>query len=146
MTIEVFMDNYGIKKKETVISWIKKGYILGADFSANKVPDSARPPYTKARAKKVDAIYLSIVEATRRRLHVLPQIYKICPDEFNNYITQLENAGLIVRRVSDGITYYDLAVSATRLNKKFILDAIERCSKGIAEGVTTALLGHVNPK
>ena len=33
----------------TVMNWIAKGYVPGADM--NYIPDSAREPYTAARAK-----------------------------------------------------------------------------------------------
>ena len=57
MTIDTFMNNYGIKKKETVIKWILENLIPGADLASDHVPNSARPPYTKARVKDVDSIY-----------------------------------------------------------------------------------------
>ena len=34
----------------TVMNWIAKGYVPGADM--NYIPDSAREPYTAARAKR----------------------------------------------------------------------------------------------
>ena len=76
MTIDMFMNNYGIKKKETVIIWILENLIPGANLATDYVPDSARPPYTKARVKDADSIYCSIVAASRKRYHVLPKTYK----------------------------------------------------------------------
>ena len=140
MTIDTFKYNYGIKKKETVIKWILENLIPGADLGADYVPDSARPPYTKARAKDADSIYCSIVTASRKRYHVLPKIYKICDDEFNGYINRLAEANLISIRVTDNITYYDTTLTAQNCNRKFILEAIEVCAKGISEGVITAVL------
>ena len=140
MTIDTFMNNYGIKKKETVIKWIMENLIPGADLVSNYVPDSARPPYTKARAKDAHSIYYSIVDASRKRYHVLPQIYKMCEDEFNGYINRLAEANLIAIRVTDNITYYDTPLPATNCNKKFILEAIAACSRGLSEGATTAVL------
>lgn len=48
MTIKEFAVKYGVLEI-TVMSWIEQGYIPGAhdDF----VPNSARKPYTQARAK-----------------------------------------------------------------------------------------------
>ena len=138
--IDNFMNNYGIKKKETVIKWILENLIPGADLVSDYVPDSARPPYTKARAKNVNSIYYSIVDASRKRYHVLPKIYKICEDEFNGYIDRLVNANLIEIRITDNITYYDAPLPDKNCNRKFILSALEACSKGIAEGVTSAMI------
>ena len=140
MTIDTFMSNYGIKKKETVIKWIVEDLIPGADLASDYVPNSARPPYTKARVKDADSIYCSIVAASRKRYHVLPKIYKICDDEFNGYINRLVEANLISIRVTDNITYYDTPLTAKKCNRKFILEAIEACSRGISEGATTAML------
>ena len=140
MTIDTFMDNYGIRKKETVIKWIIEKLIPGADLESDYIPDSARPPYTKARAKDANSIYCSIVSASCKRYHVLPQLYKICTDEFNGYINRLVEADLISIRVTDNITYYDATLNAKNCNKKFILNAIESCSKGLSEGTTTAIL------
>ena len=89
-------------------------------------------------------IYCSIVAATRKRLHVLPQLYKMCTDEFNGYIERLEGAGLIVRRITDNITYYDLPISSTNYSRNYILAAIEAYSKGAWQGITTALLNQQN--
>ncbi|MDE8150199.1 ATP-binding cassette domain-containing protein, partial [Erysipelothrix rhusiopathiae] len=42
--------------EETILAWIQDGLIPGAYFDKPKqtwiIPDAARPPYTKARAKK----------------------------------------------------------------------------------------------
>ena len=83
MTIDVFIYNYGLKRKDTFISWIKNGLIQCANLEKDYVPDSARPPYTKARAKKAGAIYVSIVKASCNRQHVLPKLYRRGDDEFN---------------------------------------------------------------
>ncbi len=143
MTIDRFMNNYGIKNKKTVIKWVIDGLIPGADLMNNYVPDSARPPYTKARAKNSDAVYVSIVRAAYNRRHVMPQLYNMCDDEFNGYIARLEQAGLIVSRVSDGITYYDATIGATDINKRFILQVIETVTRATAEGVANAALNPV---
>lgn len=140
MNIETFMKNYGLKEKKTVIKWINKALIPGANLSKNYIPNSARPPYTKARAKNVSSIYCSMVKACLERRHILPKLYRLCDDEFNGYIEQLVRAGLITKRTTDNIQYYDATISATQYKKKFILDAIEACTRGIAEGTTNALV------
>ena len=136
MTIEKFMQNNKIKKKETVIKWIIEDLIPGANLVDDYIPDSARVPYTRARAKDAQGIYVSIFNACNKQKHVLPQLYGICPEEFEHYIVQMENAGLIGRRVTDGITYYDVLVSAEKPSRKFVLDAIRM----VTHGATTAFL------
>lgn len=139
MTIERFMSNYGIKRRETVTNWIKNGLMPGANLQHNYIPDSARPPYTKARAKNTNAIYISLVKGAYNRRHIMPQLYNnMCEDEFNGYIDRLVEAGLIVRRVSDGITYYDATINANNINKKFILEALEVITRAASEGVANA--------
>lgn len=142
MTINAFMHNYGIKKKETVIKWILDDLIPGSNLGADYVPDSARPPYTKARAQNTQSIYHSIVVASRNRCHVLPKLYNICEDEFNSYINQLVAANLITIRETDGITYYDATPTGQNGTRKFILEALEACSRGIAEGTANAMLNQ----
>lgn len=130
MTIEKFMQNNKIKKKETVIKWIIEDLIPGARLMDNYIPDSARVPYTRARARNVQGIYVSIFNACNKQKHVLPQLYGICSEEFEHYIVQMEKAGLIERRVTDGITYYDVRIFAEKPSRKFVLDAIRMASQG----------------
>lgn len=139
MTLEKFMENYGLKNKRTIVDWISNGYLPGADLEKNYVPDSARPPYTKARARNAGSIYTSIVVASYKRRHVFPSLYKLCDEEFESYIDELVKAGLIVRRTTGGITYYDATVQAEDPKRKFILDAIKAASSGLVEGAIKAL-------
>lgn len=143
MTIEQFMKNNRIKRKETVIKWIKNDLIPGAILEDDFIPNSARVPYTRARARNVQGVYVSIFNAANTRKHVLPKLYGIGFEEFEHYITQMERAGLIERRITDEITYYDVTINAEKPSRKFILDAIKSVSQGISQGVTTACLEHV---
>lgn len=117
MTIEEFVSINKVRKN-TVVDWIKKDLIPGANLYKNYVPDSARKPYTKARAETSDAIYSSIVKVSKNRCHVLPKLYGICPDEFNHYIKILEKEGYIESRISDGIPYYDATLKSFELTNK----------------------------
>lgn len=144
MTIEEFVSINKVGKN-TVVGWIKKGLIPGANIDNNYVPDSVRKPYTKARAKTSDAIYSSIVKASKNRCHVLPKLYGICPDEFNHYIQVLEKEGYIESRISDGITYYDATLKSCALTDrqvnnigKFLSIVVE----ATAYGTTKVLLDH----
>ena len=143
MTIDDFMDNYNIKSRKKVIKWISEDLIPGAILSTGYIPNSARPPYTQARAKKADAIMYSIVKASRKRYHVLPKIYKICPDEFEGYIRQLVNAELIIVRTTDNINYYDVTLKVNKCKQKDIISIIEACLRGISQGVATAYLDNM---
>lgn len=135
MTIETFASKMS-KSVKIVQKWIQNGYIPGASIKDNFVPDSARIPYTMARAKSADAIYCSIIKAANKRMHVMPELYGLGKDEFDGYIRRLEKAGFIELRVSDGITYYDATLDAMRYSREFILDAIEAVSRGITSGAT----------
>mgnify|MGYP000769810710 CR=1 FL=1 len=88
MTISDFATEVKTSEK-TVIKWINNGYIPGASVENNYVPDSARKPYTKARAKNSDAVYCSIVKACMNFCHVVPALYNMRDDEFNGYIDRL---------------------------------------------------------
>lgn len=139
MTIKEFAERNKIKKKETVIKWITDGLIPGANLCEDFVPNSARIPYTKARAKNSKAIYVSIVKATEKRYHVTADIYNLSEDEFNGYINRLIEAGLIAERVTDGIRYYDLPLPDKSYTKKFIIDTIEALARGVSYGKTMAI-------
>lgn len=139
MTIEEFMENKGIKNRKTIEEWIRKGYIPKASIKDNFIPNSARVPYTKARAKNSKSIYVSIVKASSKLQHVVPSMYKICDDEFDGYINRLIEARLIDKRVSDGVTYYDATIDADKINEKFVLTVIEKASKGVTEAIIAAI-------
>lgn len=114
------MNNNGLKNRSTVEKWINDELIPNASIENDYIPNSARVPYTKARAKKAESIYCSILKACRERKHVLPKIYKMSSEEFNQYINQLENAGLINRRIEDGVEYYDISLYALKLKEEEI--------------------------
>ena len=53
------------------------------------------------------------------------------------------SAGLIVKRISDGITYYDATIESSKLSEAFILKAIEAFAKGITGAVATAAINSL---
>lgn len=142
MTIELFALKNNIKR-ETVEKWIRSGLIPKANIEKDYVPDSARQPYTKARAKNTNAIYVSMVKAAYYRRHILPVLYQMCDDEFNGYVERLVRAGCLEKRISDGITYYDATIKADEINHKFILNALKVISKGVSEGAAVAVLKKI---
>ena len=142
MNIETFASN-NKRKRKTVEKWIKSGLVPNADIENDYVPDSARQPYTRARAKNTDTIYVSMVKASFYRKHILPVLYNICEDEFNGYVERLVHAGCLEKRISDGVTYYDATISANEINHRFILKALKAIGQGLSEGATNALLNRV---
>ena len=134
-------------KEKTVDKWLNDGLIPGAfkDESGEWfIPNSARVPYVKARAKTKDSIFVSIVNASYQGFHVMAKLYGISDKEFDGYITQLVSAGLIIIRKEDGVLYYDKTLDSkefldknnkTSYVKNFVLDAIEKVSKGITNAI-----------
>lgn len=139
MTIDEFAAKKK-KSKKTILKWIRDEYLPAASIANNYVPDSARVPYTKTRAKNANAIYCSIIKAANECMHVFPKLYGISQDEFDGYIRRLVETGLIETRISDGVTYYDATIKSMRISREFILEIIEASSRGIASGVTEACL------
>lgn len=138
MTIEQFANRSG-KKIEIVLKWIYDGLIPQASVDNDFVPDSARVPY-RSNAKNSDSIYESIVRASSNAKHVCAKTYGLCDQEFQGYIERLVDAGLIVKRTTDNVTYFDATIAAGDIKRKRILDAIKAISFGVSLGVSTALL------
>lgn len=141
MTVDAFRERCGASTK-TVKAWIENGYVPGANWDADYVPDSARPPFTEARAKSQypNSVFTSIVKAALKRKHVLPELYGMCQDEFDGYVNQLVEAGLIRIRITDDITYYDPTLQAERQSKSEIKQLIKECVEAASRGVTSAYL------
>lgn len=142
MDIDTFVKNHEYNKR-TVVKWIKEGYIPGADLAANYIPDSARPPYTKARAKNAKAVYSSMVKACQKRQHIFPDLYKMCEEEFYGYIDRLVDAGYIVKRTTDGVEYFDATLLAGSFNAGAFCKIVESVTKAVATGTTEAMLNRM---
>ena len=138
MTITEFSDKHG-KRIETVLKWIYDGLIPQASVDNNYVPNSARIPF-RSNAKKADSIYESILRASSERKHVCAKTYDLCEQEFLGYIERLVKAGLIVKRVTDNVTYFDSTLSGSEIQRKKVLDALQVVSAGIAYGLSSALM------
>lgn len=109
MTIQEFAEKCNTKEA-TVVNWLEKGYVPGTTKvdGVFRIPQSARKPYTKNRAKKGSAILKSIVRACDLRLGICAAIYKIPEAEFSGYIETLVHSQLISAYQDDGITYYNV--------------------------------------
>ena len=139
MTIQEFSDR-NWKQISTVKKWIKKGWIPGASIEKNYVPDSARVPYTAARAKKPKAVYASMVKACLAQQHIMPELYHISQEEFDGYVCELVNKGLLRKRITDGIIYYDATLLAENTQLSTIERIINGITKAVVEGGVTAML------
>ena len=138
MTITQFSEKHK-KKIETVLKWIYDGLIPQASVDNDYVPDSARIPY-RSNAKNADSIYESIVRASSEQKHVCAKTYGLCEQEFLGYIERLVDAGLIVKRNTDNVTYFDATLSAGEIKRKRVLGIIQAASAGIAYGVSSAFM------
>lgn len=112
MTIEEFIAQRKIQnKRETVIGWLKKGYVPGAYQKDNGewfIPERAWPPYTEARAKNQIALYRSILIAIKNFKYPLASCYSIPEADFNDSIEILVKLGFIAVNVENGISYYKI--------------------------------------
>ena len=153
MTIKEFMNLFDLKNESTVIKWIKDGYIPGAYINEESneyfIPDLARPPYTKARAKTTNAIYKSIVKACINREGVCAKLYKLNEVEFQVYIKDLADAGYIRIELHNNIEYYFATYNSNEFLKSKKPQELVKCSIGLiaesaAKGFTSACLEKVN--
>ena len=138
MTFQEFMEKYNLKNSATVKGWIDKGYIPGASFENNFIPDEARPPYTKSRSKKPGSIYVSIVRALINGYRPIPQCYKTITEKefYDVYIASLIAGGLVIA-VEDTshniINYYpsEKALEYVQKNDKELLSLLKSVLSGI---------------
>lgn len=143
MTFQEFMEKYNLKNSATVKGWIDKGYIPGASFENNFIPDEARPPYTKSRSKKPGSIYVSIVRALINGYRPIPQCYKTITEKefFDVYIASLIAGGLVIA-VEDTslniINYYpsEKALEYVQKNDKELLSLLKSVLSGIGAIIT----------
>lgn len=124
------MKRTGATKKRYVLEWISDDLIPGiiCENGEYLFPNSARRPY-KARSAKPNAktIRTSIVNACLKRQHVTNRTFDLSKGEFNGFIQDLVNAGLIIERVEDGITYYD----STNKSDDFSGNKFEKLSSNV---------------
>ena len=149
MTIDEFMDSFGIKRKSTVVKWLEKDLIPGSYMNDDNewvILKLARPPYTRARAKTANAIYTSIVKACNLRKGVCSKLYKIPEEEFEEYITNLKKAGLISTEKDKGTTFYFATPKRSeRIDDRmgvirYIHNVCKMKVECVAEGVTKGTL------
>lgn len=149
MTIEDFMNNFGLKHRQKVLKWIEKdlipGVIMDSKTSEYFIPECARPPYTQTRAKTTTAIYKSIVSACIKRKGICAKLYHISDAEFSKYIEDLSESGYIDIKMYNGIPcYYANLMSQDFVSSKSPLELLQSCiavvSEAVAKGATSAAI------
>lgn len=110
------------KTKETVKRWCENNYMRGVKKD-NKgeyiIPQNAREPYTADTRSEGDAIYTSIVKATLKQLDVTVALYKMSQSEFDTYVKQLLEIGVINEFTDEetGIVYLCKTLKSTEFSK-----------------------------
>lgn len=108
MTIKEVANKFDVKES-TVVNWCTKRFIRGVKQDSTGtfvIPESVKKPYTKNRSKG-DAIYTSIVKGTLKGFDVTASLYGLSDAEFEKYIQQLTDAGVIDSYIDElsGIEY-----------------------------------------
>lgn len=152
MNLHDYMRKVGVTKAKYVERWITQDLIPGIEKGESlvdtKFPDSARRPYCEGSLKPglpADKIRAHIVKACIQRKHITKDICFASQGEFDCYICDLEKAGLITKRIEDGIVYYDSTLKSDTYNdeglaviRQFVCDAIEAAAKGAASALLEA--------
>lgn len=152
MNLHNYMKKVGVTKAKYVERWIEQDLIPGIEKGESlvdtKFPDSARRPYCEGSLKPglpADKIRAHIVKACIQRKHITKDICFASQGEFDCYICDLEKAGLITKRIEDGIVYYDSTLKSDTYNekslaviRKLVCDAIEAAAKGATSAMLEA--------
>ena len=121
MTVEEAAKIHNVSKK-TILDWCNKDYIRGLKIDEESgqydIPKSMKRPYTRTRAKG-DAIYKSIVTGTIKGYDVCAALYGVSKEEFEQYISELFEIGVITTYVSEStdIMYYNQTLESSRFSK-----------------------------
>ena len=140
MNMKEYMKKVGVTKAKYVEQWIERdlipGIIRGESLSDTVFPDSARRPYCEGSLKP---------ELCIQRRHITKDTCYASQGEFDGYICDLEQAGLITKRLEDGIMYYDSTLKSDtytgkslQVIRQFVCDAIEAATKGATSAMLEA--------
>ena len=152
MSLQEYMRKVGVTKTKYVERWIERNLIPGIEqgesLADTQFPDSARRPYCEGSLKpelSADKIRAHIVKACIQRRHITKDTCYASQGEFDGYICDLERAGLITKRLEDGIVYYDstlrsdtYAGKSLQVIRQFVCDAIEAATKGATSAMLEA--------
>ena len=145
------MKKEDIKKRSSVTQWINKKYIPGVTIDENGefiIPANARVPYTeRGKCKKGYSMLKSFVKAYCNGKNVVPELYNITIEKFDEINRELEELGLITKENLDGLVYYNatplgsefISFSNTKINR-FIQETI--CS--VAKGITNSIIDNID--
>lgn len=152
MSLQEYMRKVGVTKTKYVERWIERNLIPGIEqgesLADTQFPDSARRPYCEGSLKpelSADKIRAHIVKACIQRRHITKDTCYASQGEFDSYICDLERAGLITKRLEDGIVYYDSTLrsdtytgKSLQVIRQFVCDAIEAATKGATSAMLEA--------
>lgn len=152
MSLQEYMRKVGVTKTKYVERWIERNLIPGIEqgesLADTKFPDSARRPYCEGSLKpelSADKIRAHIVKACIQRRHITKDTCYASQGEFDGYIYDLEQAGLITKRLEDGIVYYDSTLKSDtysgkslQIIRQVVCDAIEAATKGATSAMLEA--------
>lgn len=152
MSLQEYMRKVGVTKTKYVERWIERNLIPGIEqgesLADTQFPNSARRPYCEGSLKpelSADKIRAHIVKACIQRRHITKDTCYASQGEFDGYICDLERAGLITKRLEDGIVYYDSTLrsdtytgKSLQVIRQFVCDAIEAATKGATSAMLEA--------
>lgn len=147
MNYKEFMEKTKVTKRKYVEDWLNNDLIPGVKYADDienaQFPDSSRRPYNP-HTKNLPAskIYCHILKACNKKEHVLPKTFSIDQTEFDSYINNLENEKYIVKRVVDGIEYYDLTMLGSEYTDNKIEEIFFKLVESATKGQTSAVLAR----
>lgn len=151
MSLEEFMKKYNLKSRYKVISWLENDLIPGSYRNNDgewELSSLARPPYTQARAKNANSIYVSIVRACIKQRGVCAKLYNLTEEEFGVYITNLIQEGLITSKTDgNAVFYFATTKSNNYINdtnglRKCIRELIEPIAYGVSKAAIEKAMSH----
>lgn len=122
MNIKEFQNKYKCNIK-TIEKWLEIGYIRGAkiceDTGEWKIPNNARPPYTKRGNIKNIGIYKSVARGVFQNYDVFAELYDFTEEMFSYHMQLMINSGYIAPfKSKEGIIYYLATPKTEELLKK----------------------------
>lgn len=153
MDCREFMAREGVRKRSTVMKWLDKELIPGVAYNEEteqwEFAESSRRPHTVRLKAKADAnkIRASMVYACVKRHHINAAMYHMSQSEFNAFVADLEEAGLIKIRKEGPWVYYDSTLKSESYRGKtftqierLIKTCLSTTAEAAAKGAVTAYL------
>lgn len=153
MDCREFMAREGVRKRSTIMAWLDKELIPGAVYNEEteqwEFAESSRRPHTVRLKAKADAnkIRASMVYACVKRHHINASMYHMSQSEFDAFVADLEEAGLIKVRREGVWVYYDSTLKSESYRGKsfsqlerLIKACLSVTAEAAAKGAVTAYL------